>query len=116
MSIDSLPPKLNAKLNSRRNFLRAGMSATVATAAYPALGSARVVDPPPAAGPAVPNLEQNFKKNFELDEITIDDLQKALQSGQDSFARLPQKYPSHIHETYTNDPHPHSTHRPNPHH
>ena len=98
MSIDSLPPKLNAKLNSRRNFLRAGMSATVATAAYPALGSARVVDPPPAAGPAVPNLEQNFKKDFELDEITIDDLQKALQSGQYSSRRLTEKYLSRIHE------------------
>src|SRR5258708_33808071 len=74
------------------------MGETGATAAYRALGWARVVDPPPAAGPAVPNLEQHFKKDFEIDEITIDDLQKALQSGQYSSRRLTEKYLSRIHE------------------
>ena len=51
MSADSLPskfnPTVNPNSNSRRNFLRAGMTATLATAAYPALGSARGV---PASG------------------------------------------------------------------
>jgi len=90
MSADSLPPKFN----SRRNFLRTGVTATLATAAYPALGSARVVDPAPApAAPAV-----NFERDFELDEITIDDLQKAFQSGQYSSRSLTEKYQARIQE------------------
>jgi amidase len=91
MSIDSLPPKYN----SRRNFLRAGVTATLATAAYPALGAAHVVDPvsPPAAV-----IDANFKKDFELDEITIDDLQKAFLSGQYSSRSLAEKYLARIQE------------------
>jgi amidase len=91
MSIDSLPPKYN----SRRNFLRAGVTATLATAAYPALGAARVVDPvsPPAAV-----IDANFKKDFELDEVTIDDLQKAFLSGQYSSRSLAEKYLARIQE------------------
>jgi amidase len=106
MADDSLPskfnPKYNSNSNSRRNFLRAGMTATLATAAYPALGSARVVNPVPAPGPAGQNVEQNFernfKKDFELDEITIDDLQKAFQSGQHSSHSLTEKYLARIAE------------------
>jgi amidase len=102
MAADSLPPKFNpkfnSKFNSRRNFLRAGMTATLVTAAYPALGSARVADPAPAPGPGVQKLDQNFKKDFELDEITIDDLQKAFQSGQHSSRSLTEKYLARIAE------------------
>jgi amidase len=86
MSTDSLSPKYN----SRRNFLRGGLTATLATAAYPALGSTRVADPAPAPAPAV--------KDFELDEITIDDLQKAFQSGQYSSRSLTEKYLARIQE------------------
>jgi amidase len=86
MSTDSLPPKYK----SRRNFLRAGVTATIATAAYPALGSTRVVNPAPAPAPAV--------KDSELDEITIDDLQKAFQSGQYSSRSLTEKYLARIQE------------------
>jgi len=90
MSTDSLAPKFN----SRRNFLRPGVTATLATAAYPALGSTRVVDPAPApSAPAV-----NFERDFELDEITIDDLQKAFQSGQYSSRSLTEKYLARIRE------------------
>src|SRR6202790_1261986 len=105
MSYDSLPskinPTVNSNSNSRRSFLRAGVTATFATAAYPALGAARVADtlPGPAApGPGVQNLEQNFKKDFELDEITIDDLQKAFQSGQYSSRSLSEKYLARVAE------------------
>ena len=102
MADDSLPSKFNSNSNSRRNFLRAGVTATLATAAYPALGSARVADPVPAPGPAGQNVEQNFernfKKDFELDEITIDDLQKAFQSGQHSSRSLTEKYLARIAE------------------
>ena len=104
MSDDSLPskfnPTVNSNSNSRRNFLRTGVTATLATAAYPALGAARVADTVPvlAPGPGVQNLEQNFKKDFELDEITIDDLQKAFQSGQYSSRSLTEKYLARIAE------------------
>jgi amidase len=104
MSDDSPPskfnPTVNSNSNSRRNFLRAGVTATFATAAYPALGAARVADtvPVPAPGPGVQNLEQNFKKDFELDEITIDDLQKAFQSGQYSSRSLSEKYLARVAE------------------
>ena len=98
MSDDSLPSKYYSNSKSRRNFLRAGVTATFATAAYPALGAARVADPVPAPGPGVQNLEQNFKKDFELDEITIDDLQKAFQSGQYSSRSLSEKYLARIAE------------------
>src|SRR5258708_28719049 len=98
MSADSLPskfnPTINSNSNSRRNFLRAGMTATLATAAYPALGAARVVDPALAPAPGVQNLEQNlernFKKDFELDVITFDALHKAFQSSQYSSCSLTQ--------------------------
>jgi amidase len=102
MSADSLPPEfnptVNSKSNSRRNFLRTGVTATLATAAYPALGSARVADTLPAPTPGVQNLAQDFKKDFELDEITIDDLQKAFQSGQYSSRSLSEKYLARIAE------------------
>jgi amidase len=94
MSADSLPPKFNRKYNSRRNFLRAGITATVATAAYPALGAARVDDPTSAASPAV----ITFKNDSELDEITIDGLQKAFQSGQYSSHGVTEKYLARIAE------------------
>src|ERR1700676_2672038 len=104
MSDDSLPskfnPTVNSNSNSRRNFLLTGVTATLATAAYPALGAARVADtvPVPAPGPGVQNLEQIFKKDFELDEITIDDLQKAFQSGQYSSRSLSEKYLARVAE------------------
>jgi amidase len=106
MSDDSLPskfnPTVNSNSNSRRNFLRAGVTATLATAAYPALGAARVADSAPAPGPRVQNVvqnfERNFKKDFELDEITIDDLQKAFQSGQHSSHSVTEKYLARIAE------------------
>ena len=89
MSSNSLPPKYN----SRRNFLRTGVTVTLAAAAYPALGAARVADPAPA-GPAV----NDFKKDFEFDEISIDDLQKAFQSGHDSSRSVTEKYLARIGE------------------
>src|SRR5208282_3790526 len=92
MSTDSLPPQYN----SRRNFLRAGVTATLATAAHPALGAARVVDP--ESPPAAAVIDANFKKDFELDEITIDDVQKAFLSGQYSSRSLAEKYLARIQE------------------
>ena len=81
MSKNSLPS------NSRRNFLRAGLVTTVASAAYPALGAARVVD---QQSPDV------IPREFELDELTIDDLQQAMQSGKYSSRSLTEKYLARI--------------------
>jgi amidase len=88
MSAPSLPPECN----SRRNFLRTGMTATIATAAYPALGSARILAPAPA-----PTVTITIK-DFELDEITVDDLQKAFHSGQHSSRSVTEKYLARIQE------------------
>jgi amidase len=90
MSTNSLPSKFNSNCNSRRNFLRTGVTATLAAAAYPAFGAARVIESPTPAG--------NFKNDFELDEITIADLQKAFQSGQYSSRSVTEKYLARIQE------------------
>lgn len=89
MSTDSLPPKYR----SRRNFLRTGITATLATVASPALGSARVLDPAPGNAAA----SASFKNDFELDEITIDDLQKAFESGRYTSHSVTEKYLARIH-------------------
>ncbi len=81
MSNNSLPS------NSRRNFLRAGLATTVATATYPALGAARIAD---QQSPDV------IRREFELDELTIDDLQEAMQSGKSSSRGLTEKYLARI--------------------
>jgi amidase len=86
------------KDTSRRRFLRAGVTATLAAAAFPAFGSARVLDPAPVPGRADGNLESNVEANFELDEITIDDLQKAFQSGRYSSRSVTEKYLARIQE------------------
>src|SRR2546421_7784361 len=73
---------------SRRNFLRAGLATTVATAAIPALGAAPAIDQSP--NPDV------IPREFELDELTIDDLQQAMQSGKYSSRSLTEKYLARI--------------------
>src|ERR1700690_1950172 len=106
MSNDSLPSSepgskfianRGSKFNSRRTFLRAVATATVGTAAYPALSSARVADSAPAAAPAGNNGKEAVR-DFELDEITIDDVQKTFQSGQYSSRALTEKYLQRIAE------------------
>jgi amidase len=92
MPIDSL----SSKYNSRRNFLRKGVTATLAAAAYPALGSACVGDSTPASATVVANVVGDSVAQFELDEITIDDLQKAFQSGQYSSRSVTEKYLARI--------------------
>jgi amidase len=106
MSTDSLPPKFSKECNSkfppknpsRRDFLRAGAAASVAAAAYPALGSARVVNSPPAPSVIDSSKKDDLKKDFELDEITIDDIRKGFESGQYSSRALTEKYLARIQE------------------
>ena len=78
---------ISGNANSRRNFLRAGLVTTVASAAYPALGAARVMN---QQSPDV------IAREFELDELTIDDLQQAMQSGKYSSRGLTEKYLARI--------------------
>lgn len=84
MAVDSTSPKNN----SRRNFLRTGASVTLTTSIYPALGAARVVDNA-AQGKAE---SRPLDYDFELDEVTIDSLQKAFESGQYSSRSVTEKY------------------------
>jgi len=84
MSGNSLPPKGN----TRRNFLRAGTGATLAAAAYPALGAARVID----HASTLEVSSQSSSSDFELDEITIDSLQKGFESGQHTSRSVTEQY------------------------
>ena len=86
MSNSSLP----SKSDSRRRFLRTSLASTVAAAIYPAPGAARATDRPSTATEAV--------HDFELDEWTIADLQKAIQSGQTTAHMLAQMYLARIQE------------------
>lgn len=88
MSNHSLP----SKRNSRRSFLRAAATATLGAAAYPAMGAARAADDLSATATTP------FPTDFELDEITIDGVQKAFESGQYSSQSLTEKYLARIHE------------------
>jgi amidase len=77
---------LSTSPNSRRKFLRTSLATTVAAAAYPTLG----------ANPAF--AESSSPPDFELDEQTIDDLQKLMQSGQTTAHSLTEKYLARIQE------------------
>jgi amidase len=111
MSNDFVSPKTN----SRRQFLRAGVSATFATAVYPALGAARVAGAAgtsASAGPA--DNARGYVADFELDEITIDSLQNAFKSGQYSSRSLTDMYLVRIQEIDKRGPALHSVIEINP--
>ncbi len=81
---------LPSKSGSRRKFLRASLATTVAAATYPALGAASGSERGTSANSPVPD--------FELDEWTIADLQKAMQSGQTTAYMLAEMYLARIQE------------------
>jgi len=64
------------------------------------MGAARVVDSATASASSAAKFgvgfDVNFDPNFELDEITIDDLQKAFQSGHLSSRSVTEKYLARI--------------------
>jgi len=76
---------------SRRSFFTGAMRAGAAGAIYPALGAGRVLalDTAPQA---------NNVKPFELDEITIPELQDGMKSGRFTAQSLVEKYTTRIHE------------------
>ena len=77
--------------SSRRKFLRSAVHASAAAAVYPALGAARVI--PPSEKPTTPEV-----KAFELDEITISELQDGMKSGKFTAHSLVEKYTARIAE------------------
>jgi amidase len=77
--------------SSRRKFLQAALTTGGTAALYPALGAGRVVAPPAASGAAE-------VKPFELQEITIPELQDGLKSGRFTAHSLVEKYNARIDE------------------
>ena len=78
-----------AAASSRRGFLQSGLLTGAAAAIYPALGAAReitVVSAPPEV------------RSFELDEVTIDDLQAGMKSGKYTSRSVTEKYLQRIEE------------------
>jgi amidase len=87
-----MPRKESHLAANRRSFLKTtliGSAAATLTPLYPALGAAREI------GPAVPLPEI---KPFELDEITVSDLQDGMKSGKFTARSLVEKYSSRIAE------------------
>ena len=83
--------------NSRRKFLHSTVTTTAAAALYPALGAAREISPP--TKPDAPEV-----KPFELDEITISELQDGMKSGKFTARSLVEKYSARIAEIDKNGP------------
>ena len=75
---------------SRRKFLQSAITAGATAAAYPALGAAREIT---TAKPVTPEV-----KPFELDEITIPELQEGMKSGKFTARVLVEKYSTRIDE------------------
>jgi amidase len=82
------PSKLDS---SRRKFLQSAVTASAAAAAYPALGAAREIS---RSAPT----KQTEVKPFELDEITISELQDGMNSGRFTARSLVEKYTARINE------------------
>jgi amidase len=78
-----------AAASSRRGFLQAGLLTGAAAAIHPALSAARVITLVPAA----PEI-----RSFELDEVTIDDLQAGMKSGKYTSRSVVEKYLQRIEE------------------
>jgi amidase len=75
---------------TRRSFLKSAVTTAGAATIYPALGAAR------AAAPAKPAALE--VKTFELDEITITELQEGMKSGKFTARSVAQKYTARISE------------------
>ena len=83
-------PMPQDKPSSRRRFFTQSLSATSAALLYPALGGARVIAPASSSAPDI--------KPFELEEITISELQDGMKSGKFTAKSLVEKYGARIDE------------------
>jgi amidase len=75
--------------SSRRSFLQTTLTAGATAAVYPALAGGRVIAP--ATASAAPEI-----KPFELDEVTIGELQDGMKSGKFTARALVEKYTERI--------------------
>ena len=75
---------------SRRKFLQAALTTSGSAALYPALSAGRVLAPATRAVTPV--------KPFELDEITIVELQDGMTSGKFTARSLVEKYSERVDE------------------
>ncbi|HKF04182.1 MAG TPA: amidase [Candidatus Sulfotelmatobacter sp.] len=89
--------KLRPSTPSRRKFLQNAVVASAATTLYPVLGAAREIS---AATKSTP---QDVKP-FELDEITIAELQDGMNSGRFTARSLVEKYSARIDEVDKHGP------------
>src|SRR5262252_828675 len=89
--------KLCPSAPSRRKFLQNAVVASAATTLYPALGAAREISAPTTS--AVPEV-----KAFELDEITVSELQDGMKSGRFTARSLVERYSARIAEVDKNGP------------
>src|SRR4029077_5611966 len=87
----------------RRGFLRTtvmGGAAAISPVLYPALAAARSKaqgeNPAPRSAQAVQSAPAPEVKSFELDEVTISDLQDGMKSGKFSARSLVEKYSQRI--------------------
>ncbi|HET9308827.1 MAG TPA: amidase [Candidatus Sulfotelmatobacter sp.] len=78
---------------SRRSFLRSAVVTGAASAIYPAMGAARA-----EAASAAPRESAPEIKPFELEEITIGELQDGMKSGKFTAHSLAEKYLARIDE------------------
>src|ERR1039458_9575360 len=87
---------------SRRSLLKIaalGSAAATLTALYPALGAAReIAFSTPDSDKQRPEVHYPEVQPFELDEITISDLQDGMKSGKFTARSLVEKYSSRIEE------------------
>jgi len=79
---------------SRRSFLRSAVVTGAASAIYPAMGAARA-----EAAAAAPRESAPEVKPFELEEITIGELQDGMKAGKFTAHSLTEKYLARIDET-----------------
>jgi amidase len=85
-------PRNARPVSSRRSFLQSTIATGTAAALYPALGAARANAAEPPAKP-LPDV-----KPFELEEITISELQDGMKSGKFTARSLVEKYSARIDE------------------
>ncbi|SPF33655.1 Amidase [Candidatus Sulfotelmatobacter kueseliae] len=83
--------------HSRRSFLQSALVTGAASALYPALGAARAGASSASEGSACPEPNPGVKP-FELDEITIAELQEGMKSGRFTARSLVEKYTARMEE------------------
>src|SRR5436305_356413 len=84
-----MPP--SKPVSSRRRFLQSTLTAGAAASIYPALSAGReIASPPRSSAPDV--------KSFDLEEITLTDLQEGMKSGKFTARSLVERYTARIEE------------------